>query len=165
MKYYKLITTALIFSGLFLFSCQQKETVGNNKGAGTKIAAPITYEVLVKNPNLDDDWKTQCLANTNTKILVEDILKAVKDGRLLAFDYYDNHQLSKLEIKEIIKKGNLSENTANIQFEEEWYWDSKELALTKKVKKIMLGYAVYDGKGAVRGYKASFVVDLNPDEN
>ncbi len=160
MKHYKIIQTALIISGLFLFSCEQKETVKNNKDAGIKIAAPITYEVLVKNPNPDDDWKTECLANTNTRILVEGILKAVKNGRLLAFDYYDNHQLSKLEITEIIKKGNLSENTANIQFEEDWYWDTKELALTKKVKKVMFGYAVYDGKGAVRGYKASFVVDL-----
>ena len=159
------ILTALIFSGLFLFSCQQKETVKNNEQTGIKIAKPITYEVLVKNPNPDDEWKTDCLANTDTKILVEDILKAVKNGDLPAFDYYDNHELSKSEIKEIIKKGNLSENTANIQFEEEWYWNNKELALSKKVNKIMLGYAVYDGKGAVRGYKASFVVNLNSNKN
>ncbi|MDE5420082.1 hypothetical protein L3049_18990 [Labilibaculum sp. DW002] len=159
------ILTALIFSGLFLFSCQQKETVKNNEQTGIKIAKPITYEVLVKNPNPDDDWKTECLANTDTKILVEDILKAVKNGNLPAFDYYDNHELSKSEIKEIIKEGNLSENTANIQFEEEWYWDKNELALSKKVNKIMLGYAVYDGKGAVRGYKASFVIDLNLNKN
>ena len=159
------ILTALIFSGLFLFSCQQKETVKNNEQTGIKIAKPITYEVLVKNPNPDDEWKTECLANTDTKILVEDILKAVKNGDLPAFDYYDNHELSKSEIKEIIKKGNLSENTANIQFEEEWYWNNKELALSKKVNKIMLGYAVYDGKGAVRGYKASFVVNLNSNKN
>lgn len=165
MKHSYIIQTALIFSGLFLFSCQQKDAVENSAQSGIKIAEPIIYEVLVKNPNPDDDWKTECLANTNTKILVEDILAAVKEGNLPAFDYYDNHELSKSEIKEIIKKGNLSENTANIQFEEEWYWDKNALALNKKVNKIMLGYAVYDAKGEVRGYKASFVVDLNADKD
>ncbi len=159
------ILTALIFSGLFLFSCQQKVPVETKEYTGVKIANPITYEVLVRNPNPDDEWKTECLANTNTKILVEDILAAVKNGDLPAFDYYDNHKLSKSEIKEIIKKGNLTENTANIQFEEEWYWNKKELALSKKVNKIMLGYAVFDAKGKVRGYKASFVVDLESNPN
>lgn len=165
MKHYKLIKTALIISGLFLFSCQQKEKNVSKEFTGVKIANPIIYEVLVNNPNPEDEWKAECLANTNTVELVNDIVKAARNGNLPAFDYYDNHQLSIPELEKIISESDLIHKTGNIQFEEEWYWNKKELTLSKKVNKLMLGYAVYDGKGEVRGYKASFVVDLNVDKN
>lgn len=158
------LLTALIISGLFLFSCQQK---GKNKSAeytGVKIASPIIYEVLVNNPNPEDDWKTECLANTNTSELVNDILNAVRNGDLPAFDYYDNHQLSIPELEKIISESDLIHKTGNIQFEEEWYWDSKKLSLDKRVKKIMFGYEIFDTLGKLRGYKASFVVELDADK-
>lgn len=160
MKHYKTIQIALIFSGLFLFSCQQKDTLENKEYSGVKIADPIIYEVLINNPNPEDDWKTDCLANTNTSDLVKDIINAVRNGKLPAFDYYDNHQLSKPELEKIISDSDLINKTGNIQFEEEWYWDSKKLSLNKRVKKMMFGYEVFDTLGKIRGYKASFVVDL-----
>jgi len=160
MKHYKIIKTALILSGLFLFSCQQKEKVKSTEYTGVKIADPITYEVLVNNPNPDDEWKTECLANANTKELVKDIVKAVRNGKLPAFDYYDNHQLSIPELEKIISESDLIHKTGNIQFEEEWYWDSEKFCLVKRVKKLMFGYEVYNAVGKIRGYKASFVVKL-----
>ncbi|MUP39450.1 hypothetical protein [Labilibaculum euxinus] len=163
MKHYNLIVTALIFSGLFLVSCQQKDTVENKEYSGVKIANPIIYEVLVTNPNPEDDWKTECLANTNIHDLVKDIINAVRNGDLPAFDYYDNHQLSIPELEKIIAESDLMNKTGNIQFEEEWFWNAKKLSLEKRVKKMMFGYEIYDALGKVRGYKASFVVDLYPD--
>lgn len=160
MEFSNKIVTALIISGLFLFSCQQKNTVENKEYSGVKIANPIIYEVLINNPNPEDDWKTECLANTNTTELIKDIINAVRNGDLPAFDYYDNHQLSIPELEKIISDSDLIHKTGNIQFEEEWYWDSEKLSLDKRVKKIMFGYEVYDAVGKIRGYKASFVVDL-----
>jgi hypothetical protein len=165
MKKRIIISTALIFSGLFLFSCQQQEEKESAEFSGIKIANPITYEVLVNNPNPEDEWKAECLANTNIHDLVKDILKAVRNGDLLAFDYYDNHQLSKPELEKILAESDLLNKTGNIQFEEEWFWNSDQLSLEKKVKKMMFGYEIYDALGKVRGYKASFVVDLDTHKN
>lgn len=158
MKYYNLLTTALIFSGLFLFSCESKQE--QQLGQGKIIANPIVYEVIIKNPNPEEQWKEECLAHTNSSSLVKDILNAALKGKLKAFDYYDNHQLSLSEIDLIIKENKLSDRTATIQFEEEWYWDKSKLKLRKEVIKIMFGYEIYDSLGKLRGYKASFVVDM-----
>jgi len=164
MKFSTKIVTALIISGLFLFSCQQKEKIELAEYTGVKIANPIIYEVLVTNPNPEDNWKTECLANTNISELIKDIINAVRNGALPAFDYYDNHQLSIPELEKIISDSDLIHKTGNIQFEEEWYWDSKKLALNKRVKKMMFGYEVFDTLGKIRGYKASFVVELDTDK-
>ena len=160
MKYFKLINTALIFSGLFLFSCQNKQEEEQQLPKGKAIANPIVYEVVVKNPNPDDEWLSECLEHTNSSSLIKDILKAVEDGRLNAYDYYDEHQLSKKEISTIINENKLTKRTGKIQFVEDWYWDKKSLRLQKEIKKIMFGYEVYTENGELRGYKASFVVDL-----
>lgn len=164
MKFSNKIVTALIISGLFLFSCQQKEKIELAEYTGVKIANPIIYEVLVTNPNPEDEWETECLANTNISELIKDIINAVRNGDLPAFDYYDNHQLSIPELEKIISDSDLIHKTGNIQFEEEWYWDSKKLALNKRVKKMMFGYEVFDTLGKIRGYKASFVVELDTDK-
>lgn len=165
MKHTKYNITALIISGLFLFSCQQKTENVTAEFSGVTIAKPITYEVLVSNPNPDDEWKEECLANTNITQMVSDIIDALLRGDLSAYDYYDEHILTKSEVKQIVKESNLKEKTANIQFEEDWYWDKENLSLQKRVKKIMLGYELYNAKGEIRGYKASFVVNLAPEKN
>lgn len=150
--------TALIFSGLFLFSCesQQKQELFQ----GETIAKPIIYEVIIKNPDPENEWKDECLANTDSDKLVKDILNAVLKEKLQAFDYYDNHELSLSEIELIIEENKLSDRTGTIQFEEDWYWDKNKLKLRKEVRKIMFGYEIYDNLGKLRGYKASFVIDM-----
>jgi len=161
MKRFYHISTALIISGLFLFACEQKDNTSSKTFNGEKIANPIIYEILVNNPNPEDDWKVECLAHTYTKSMFTDIIKAVQSGKLSAFDYYDNHQLSQNEVNKIISSNNLPNTIGKIQFEEEWYWDKKKLVLQKKVNKLMFGYELYNTKGEIRGYKASFVVILN----
>ncbi|RUT78174.1 hypothetical protein [Ancylomarina longa] len=156
-------STALIISGLFLFSCQQENHSSGKVFIGEKIANPIIYEVLAHNPNPEDDWKTECLANTDTKTMFTDIIKAVQSGKLKAFDYYDNHQLTNEEVRTIISKNNFTDRIGKIQFEEEWFWDKANMCLHKKVNKIMLAYELYDSTGKIRGYKAGFVVQLNAE--
>jgi hypothetical protein len=152
-------TAALILSGLLLLSCQQTQPK-KEPFSGNCIADPITYEVIVNNPNPEDDWKTECLANTSTKNLVADIVEAVKDGKLKAFDYYDNHLLTREELNHLFEEEKIQEKIGNIQFIERWYWNKENLQLQKKVEKLMLGYELYDLDGKVKGYKASFTVKL-----
>lgn len=160
MKKFYYTSTALIISGLFLFSCQSKPENSPAKTEGKLIADPIIYEVIVKNPNQDDEWLNECLEHTNSSYLIGQVLKEVKAGNLKAYDYYDNHELSISEIEEIITVNDLNGRTGKIQFEENWYWDKNKLQFKKEVKKLMFGFEIYDTTGKLRGYKASFVVNL-----
>lgn len=153
-----------LFASLVLSSCESSGNQNLNRESpslGEAISKPITYEVLVKNPDIDDEWQTQCLENTNIKLMTKDILKAVNSGKLKAYDYYDEHLLSISEVKTILKKNGKQNNIGNIQFQEEWYWDKDNLQLHKKVKSLMFGYEIFDENGKVRGYRASFVVNLD----
>ncbi|NOU60115.1 hypothetical protein [Marinifilum caeruleilacunae] len=152
--------TALILSGLFLFSCQSKVENTPAKTEGELIADPIIYEVIVKAPNEDDEWLNECLGNTKSSYLVKQVLKEVRAGNLNAYDYYDNRELSVREIEQIINDNDLNGRTGKIQFEENWYWDKEALKLRKEVRKIMFGFEIFDATGKLRGYKASFVIDL-----
>ena len=152
--------TALIISGLFLFSCQSKVEKSPAKTEGELIADPIIYEVIVKAPNEEDDWLNECLENTKSAYLVKQVLKEVRAGNLKAYDYYDNRELSVREIEQIINDNDLNGRTGKIQFEENWYWDKEALQLRKEVHKLMFGFEIFDATGKLRGYKASFVIDL-----
>jgi len=155
-----------LFASLAFSSCESPQNPNLNasvKVTGEAIANPITYEVLINNPNIEDVWRTECLENTNMKVMSEDIINAVMSGKLKAYDYFDKHLLSKDEVKEILKKNGEKNKIGNIQFVEEWYWNKKQLQLQKKVKSLMFGYEIYDENKKVKGYRASFVVNL--DEN
>lgn len=150
---------ALVLSGLLLWNCSSN-TKEQSDFNGRCIADPIIYEVVVSNPDTDDAWKQECLANTNTEQMVKEIIGAVKNGDIKAYDYYDNHQLTKIELHNLIEKEKIQEKVGKVQFTERWYWNSNTFKLQKKVEKLMLGYEIYDDNGKVKGYKASFFVKL-----
>jgi len=163
MKKASLSLLMALFASLVLSSCESSGSQSINNPTvihGQSIAKPITYEVLIKNPDSDDEWQTECLANTDIKLMAKDIIHAVTTGKLKAYDYFDNHLLTKDEIKAILKKNGNQNNIGNIQFREEWYWDNKTLHLQKKIKSLMFGYEICGENNKVRGYRASFVVNL-----
>ncbi len=153
-----------LFASLVLTSCESSGSQKNKNTSpiqGLSIANPITYEVLIKNPDVEDEWQSECLENTDIKLMSKDVINAVMGGRLKAYDYFDDHLLSKSEIKAILKKNGKENNIGNIQFKEEWYWDKDQLRLQKKVKSLMFGYEICSENKKVRGYRASFVVNLD----
>jgi len=163
MKKANLSFLMALFASLVLSSCESSGTQSIKSPTtiqGQTIAKPITYEVLVKNPDSNDEWQTECLENTNIKQMSGDIIHAVLTGKLKAYDYFDNHLLTKSEIKAILKKNGNQNNIGNIQFQEEWYWDKENAQLQKKVKSLMFGYEICGENNKVRGYRASFVVNL-----
>ncbi|MRT91565.1 hypothetical protein [Ancylomarina sp. 16SWW S1-10-2] len=163
MKKANALLLLALFASLAFPSCESPNSKKNNLtplNKGVTITNPITYEVLIKNPDIDDEWQSKCLENTDVKLMSRDIIGAVINGKLKAFDYYDNHQLSKSEIEAILKKNGDENHIGNIQFKEEWYWDKSSFQLQKKVKSIMFGYEIREENNKVRGYRASFVVNL-----
>ena len=164
MKKANTLLLIAMFASFVLTSCESSGSQSLKSTPsikGQNIANPITYEVLIKNPDIEDEWQSQCLENINIKLMSKDVISAVMKGKLKAYNYYDNHLLSKSEVKAILKKNGKLNNIGNIQFIEDWYWNKKELQLHKKVKSLMFGYEIYDENNKVRGYRASFVVNLN----
>ncbi len=163
MKKANTLLLMALFASLVLTSCESSGSQNLKSTSlieGQTIANPITYEVLIKNPDAEDEWQSKCLESTNIKLMSKDVISAVMGGKLKAYDYYDNHLLSKSEVKAILKKNGKLNNIGNIQFIEDWYWNKKELQLQKKVKSMMFGYEICDENKKIRGYRASFVVNL-----
>ncbi len=113
-------------------------------GKSVVIAQPITYQFKVKNYNQEDDWSEECLAHTNTGALAACIFQAVIKGRLKAYDYYSEEELTVAQVKAIDKKYS-RKSIGQIQFEEDWYFDEKNLRFYKDVKALIWGYETRQG--------------------
>ena len=126
------------------------------------IADSITYDVVIKNPDPYDQWTDECLQNLDKKNLVDYIFEAIYQGKVIAYNYFEDTPLSVKQVKALEESEEFSrDQIAKIQFIEEWVLDKENFAFTKKVKSIMLGYEVYNLDGEIRGYKAAFKVLLN----
>jgi len=126
------------------------------------LADTIIYDVVVKNPNKEDEWTTECLRKFNRKALVTMVFDAVYSGKAKAFKHSDNSPLSIQDVKEIEKKNEFKrDRIARIQFEESWYFDEKNFRFGKKVNALMMGYELYDLEGNIKSYAATFRVPLN----
>ncbi len=126
-----------------------------------QVADSIVYDVVIKNANPYDTWTTECLSGLDRATLVDDLFRALDEGRLQAVDFDSGEVLSPSEVKkreEEIKK--VRSRIAKIQFVENWYFDTLSLTMTKAVRSMVLGYEVYDDHGNVRGYKPVFRIDL-----
>jgi hypothetical protein len=124
------------------------------------VAPEITYDVVLKNSDKTDDWAELCLKNVNRMAFADAVFKAVYAGKLKAFNYKTEAEMTIEEVKELEKEFP-RKNIAKVQFVEEWYFDEENLQVGKKVNAVMLGYELYDNLGAVRGYKAGIKVFLN----
>lgn len=129
------------------------------------LAAPITYDVVIKNPNPEDDWIESCLEKLDREKLVDIIFDAILNEKATAMDYLTDKPMTVKEIRELEEDEEFDRSRiAKIQFIEDWYFDKESFTMKKIVHSIMLGYEVYDWDGNVRGYKAAFKVNLKPGD-
>ncbi len=127
-----------------------------------QIADSIVYDVIIKNANPYDTWTTECLNGLDRKTLVDDLFRAINEGRLKTVDFDTGEELSPKEVKERSREiRKVHSRIGKIQFVENWYFDTLSLSFNKEVRSIVLGYEVYDENGEVRGYKPVFQVYLN----
>ena len=131
-----------------------------DSGLVFKVAEPIIYEVVVKNHKADDDWEAERLDKTYIRPLANAIFQAVYKGRLKAYDYFSEAEMSIDEVKDLEKKFN-RDNIGNIMFEENWYFDETLLKFYKKINALTFGYELYDpDTKEFQGFKAAFKVNL-----
>ncbi len=156
-----------IFSIFILFGCsgnpEQKEAlVPRAETSGLTIADTVIYDVVVKNPQAEDTWTEDCLRNLDREKLVDIIFDAVYRHELLPYDYISHELMSVKDIRDLENDPEFSrKNIGKIQFSEEWYFDTDNLRMEKRVNSLSLGYEVFDLSGNLRGYKPAFMVRLN----
>jgi hypothetical protein len=130
------------------------------------MADTITYDVIVKNANPEDDWTTLCLQHLDREKLIGNIFDAVYAGKLKAYDILSNSELSVNKVKKIEKEKDFDRSRiGKIQFTELWLFNEQDMSMEKTVRALALGYELYDSDGKVRGYKPVFKVYLNAASN
>lgn len=158
------IAVSLVF--LILAGCNSKKEkiieTDYSKIVATQIADTIIYDVIIENPEPDNEWINDCLKNLNKKELVNFIFNAVYEGKAEAYHYYTNEKFTIKDVEEIEKDPEFSrEKIAKVQFVEEWLLDKENFSMYKRIHSIMLGYEIRYEDGTIRGYKPTFRVYLN----
>ena len=168
MKNREFLLLNAVFLSIAIFSCKHKSTekqiIKNNvKFESLEMRSyvdTIVCDMVVKrNPNNEDILSKNWLTQLRREALTDSIFDDVYKGKLLAYDYETQKQLSVDEVKKIESKQKYSRGiVGKYQFQEAWYYDKQNHTFIKKVHSIIFGYEIYDETGFVKGYKPLFKV-------
>lgn len=126
------------------------------------LADTVIYDVIIKNPDPEDEWTEKCLKNIDRRGFIETIFNAIYEKNLTAYDYINDTPYTIEEVKELEKsEGYTREKIGKVQFTEEWYFDKEKLKMFKRVRSIILGYENLDENNDVKYYTALFKVYLD----
>ncbi len=123
------------------------------------LADTIRYGVTIKNPNPDDYWTEIDIRRMDELALANIVFNAIYNKRLRAYHFFDETPMSIKEVKKLEKKYPRTQ-IGRMQFEEEWYFDEKNLKFGKKINSIMLAYELLSPEGEAR-YVPGVLVYLN----
>ncbi len=165
MKYLYLI----LFIGALTFTgCKQNKThepplvIRVDSFYGSIIADTIIYDVIIKNPDPDDLWTSECLKKIHHSTLIDSLFHLVYTKQAVAYDLYSNEPLKIKDVKRMENEENFQRNQiGKIQFTERWYFDVSTQQFQKEVISIVLGHELYNDEGFVRGYKPVYKLKLN----
>ena len=171
----RLLIIILIIAGITACKQQGSEPSVTGKAKTLKdttllsfqpIAESIRYDVIIKNPDPDDEWTETCLKGLDREKLVNEVYKAIYAGKVKAYDYYTDDPMSVEQVKEIEKQAESDgAEVAKVQFLEDWFFDPVTFNFYKKVHFIMLAYEILDENGNARNYKAAFYVPFGLESN
>ena len=126
------------------------------------IADTIIYDVLIKNPNPDDEWAEQCLGYLNRGKFIDQLFDAVYNKQANAYDFFTGEKISPGDLRKIEKAGDFGrEKVGKIQFAETWYFDAANLKMEKRIIYLVLGYELQGDSTEIVGYKPVFRINLN----
>ncbi len=129
---------------------------------GLMVADTIIYDVIIKNPNPDDDWTDKCLRNLKKEQLVDILFESVYKKQATAHDLFTDEIISPVKLKGLERKKEFSRSKiGKMQFTESWYYSDSLQALSKKVISVSLGYEILDERGSLIGYKPAFKIYFN----
>ncbi len=166
-----------IFLGLvILFSCgnenEKEHKIEVRKGNfymneldstnAVVLADTIRYSVTIKNPNPNDFWTEMDIRRMDELALANMIFNAIYNKRLVAYEFFEGTKMSIKDVRKLEKKYPRTQ-IGRMQFEEEWYFDEKNLRFGKKIKSIMLAYEILSPEGDAR-YVPGVLVYLNNED-
>lgn len=126
------------------------------------IADTIIYDVIIKNPDPDNEWTKKCLGNLKRNEFVNKLFDAVYNEEASAYDFFSGKELKPRDLKKIEKEDGFNrEQIGKLQFTEAWYYNSQNLIMDKKIISITLGHELFENNGDIIGYKPVFKIDLN----
>ncbi len=130
------------------------------------IADTIIYEVIIKNPDPDDTWTEKCLAGFDKYRFVDQLFTAIYDEKATACDFFSGKEITPRELKRIEKSKEFSrDKIGKIQFSENWYYDSLNIKMEKRIISLVLGYELYGDNGEIIGYKPVFKINMDQENN
>jgi len=90
--------------------------------------------------------------------LISNIFEQLYAGKLKAYDFLTNNELSIDDIREIEKKDGFNRSkVGKVQFNEQWYFDNNGV-LNKRVNSMTFGVESYSNQGNFTGYNALFKI-------
>jgi hypothetical protein len=138
----------------------QKVSIGDSSEYSV-LADTIITDVVILNQS-ESEWTEYTIRKLNNKALVDKIFKAVYSGKLQPYEFFNDTPLTIKDIKVLEKKPEFKrDNIGKVQFEEAWYYDTKNQMMIKKVHSIMLAYEFYNSSGEFKGYKPAFKIYFN----
>jgi hypothetical protein len=171
------LVLAIIFLG---HSCK------NNSGekGSTVITERIQYPVFIKCPYPEEtDWWIENLEGVKREKFVKILLDAAIEGKVKAYDYLDNTQLTKSQVNNIFSGSDTlkvlrstppydevdtvimykldRKDIHRVTFLEEWNFDEKNFKMGKKVVGIAPAQTIYGDSSVIKGYKPLFWIYLD----
>ncbi len=133
------------------------------------VADSITYAVLIKNPNPEDQFTNEFLKKVYRKKLINLLLQNIYNQRLTAYSYFDwiehRHIAYSIDsVKKLIKSIGIN-RIGKIEFVERWYYDPQKNVFYKQVLEMTLGYERYTDNGQVKNYGPVFKISFDPRYN
>jgi hypothetical protein len=126
------------------------------------IADTIIYDVIIKNPDPDNEWIKKCLGNLKRTEFIDKLFDAVYNKETFAYDFFSGKEIKPRDLKKIEKEDGFNrEQIGKLQFTETWYYNSQNLIMDKKIISITLGHEISENNGDIIGYKPVFKIKLN----
>lgn len=136
-------------------------TIPENQ-VGLMVADTIIYDVIIKNPNQDDDWTEKCLRNLKKEKFIDILFESVYKKQATAHDLFTDEIISPDKLKDLERKKEFSRSKiGKMQFTESWYYSDSLQVMSKKVISVSLGYEILDERGNLIGYKPAFKIYFN----
>ena len=129
--------------------------------SGKNIADTIIYDVIIKNPNPDDQWTNECLKSLKKDSLIDMIFELAYSENADVYDFFTGEKLTKRSIKKLEKQKDFNRDLiGKIQFTERWYFDPINQKMNKKILSMTLGYEIYYSDSIFGGYKPAFKITM-----
>ncbi len=148
-----------------LMSCNndKKSAVKSSENTISNYSANVLADSLVSSITTRTSENADSTENAVFKSFLQEklisyIFEQLYAGKLKAYDFLTDEELSLKELKKIeAAEGFSRSNVGKVQFNEQWYFD-KDGVLNKRVNSMTFGLESYSNQGNFYGYKALFTI-------